>query len=68
MKITPSLTVQNENKTYYIVDLGREKSPRFALYLDPNDKPIKKANNPYDFDKIMFKLKGKWTNVFERFI
>ena len=62
MKITPSLTIRNEGQTYYIVDLGEGKSPRFALYLDPDGKPIKKANNPYDFDKITLKPKGnqKW--------
>lgn len=59
MKITPSLTVRYEGKTYYIVDLGDDKSPRFALYLDPDGKPIKKSNNPYDFDKIIFKSKGE---------
>lgn len=62
MKITPSLTIRNEGQTYYIVDLGENKSPRFALYLDPDGKPIKKANSPYDFDKITLKPKGdqKW--------
>lgn len=55
MKINPSVTIKNEEQTYYIVDLGEDKSPRFALYLDPNGKPIKKANNPYDFDKIILR-------------
>ena len=57
--LKPILTVRNnEGATYYVVDFD-DADPRFGLYIDLAGKPIKKSNNPYDFDKITLKPKGE---------
>lgn len=52
----PSITLHNKGQTYYVIDFidFSDTKPRFGLYIDLNGKPIKKSNNPYDFDKIVF--------------
>lgn len=55
-ELSPCVTCINGKEIYYKVDLGTEAKQRFALYRSKIEgKPIKKSNNPLDFDEIIFK-------------
>ena len=41
--------------TLAVNDLGLGHSPRFELYDTATKEVIKKSDNPYDFDDIVFK-------------
>lgn len=47
-------TLVNEGKEYYVVEINQARY-KFGLYLNLDEKPIKKSNNPMDFDEIAFK-------------
>ena len=51
-----NIVVTYGNTGYVVNDFGPEKSPRFELYHIPTKKSIKKSNNPWDFDEILWKI------------
>lgn len=50
-----NLVVRFSGTSYVINDLGLDKSPRFELYNETTKTVEAKADNPRDFDNIVWK-------------